>query len=211
MIQDLLRRANASPPAPNDLVRRWDRETRLAVLTPWFSAPPGTRVFGPEAYGDLLEYGPEVIAGPVPDLVRLARGVLDGAVRVGERHLGVVAWSGIGRPALSPAERDILWLAFQAPVFEDFRNWCGELFAWECEAHDGMHVAADSAHFSASPSDAELYVSAVGEPGRPLSYLPTGLTGEVVTETCPCGIAGPRLTGLGAKAEPFVSALALGA
>ncbi|MGA3018268.1 MAG: hypothetical protein ABSF62_14210 [Bryobacteraceae bacterium] len=48
-----------------------------------------------------------------------------------------------GRPHLSEGERDALWEMFQAPVYGMLLDRNGRLLGYECEAQDGLHVAAE--------------------------------------------------------------------
>jgi hypothetical protein len=52
----------------------------------------------------------------------------------------VIALESRGDPLLSAAERAWLWRAFRVPAFEQIIEPDGELLAWECEAHHGLHI-----------------------------------------------------------------------
>ena len=43
-------------------------------------------------------------------------------------------------PLLSDADRDVLWNAFQVPVFACLLDAEGRLVGYECEAQDGLHI-----------------------------------------------------------------------
>jgi len=47
-----------------------------------------------------------------------------------------------GSPRLTEADRDRFWRAFRVPVFEQIIGPDGQLLASECEAHEGLHIAA---------------------------------------------------------------------
>ena len=189
-----------------ELPRPWGHEVRVAALEPWFPVRGRPKVFEQASFPDLNAYRPHVLAGPVPALVGLAEAVIGNLARFPELNRGVVAWSGIGRPVLKPAERDLLWLAFQVPVFEEFRSWSGEPLAWECDAHDGLHISAERAFFERDLFSNELRV-AVASAG----FLPTGLDGRVVDEPCPCGLHGPRLVSLRSREQPILLPVTAGA
>jgi hypothetical protein len=57
----------------------------------------------------------------------------------------VVILTREGYRCLTDADRDALWRAYRVPVFEQVITPEGRLVAWECEAHEGMHLA-DGAH-----------------------------------------------------------------
>lgn len=45
---------------------------------------------------------------------------------------------------LGEYDRDLLWRAFEVPVYEQVVDAQGRLLASECEAHDGLHVEFDT-------------------------------------------------------------------
>jgi phenylacetate-coenzyme A ligase PaaK-like adenylate-forming protein len=122
----------------------WGSGIRLAVLRPWFRVGSGARVFMELSAGALRRFGPGAIAGPVPALKELARAVVDGAAPLGPLEFGVLAFTGPSQAPLTAADRELFWRAFQAPVFEQYRGPHGELLAYECEAHEGLHLVRES-------------------------------------------------------------------
>jgi hypothetical protein len=86
----------------------------------------------------------------------------------------VIALESRGDPLLSTAERAWLWRAFRVPVFEQIIGADGELLAFECDAHEGLHIEI---------------------PG--LSWYGY----RVEMSPCGCGRKSPRLT-LAQSAEP---------
>jgi phenylacetate-coenzyme A ligase PaaK-like adenylate-forming protein len=104
----------------------------------------------------------------------------------------VIAFTGILEGPLTPADGDALWRQYQVPVFEQFLGMDGELLAWECEIHHGLHVREEAALFECGDQD-RLLVSFLANPRLPLLRLETGLTGRLVHDSCPCGEAAPRL------------------
>jgi hypothetical protein len=52
----------------------------------------------------------------------------------------VIALIRPGEPRLTEDDRERLWRAFRVPVFEQRIGRSGSLLAWECEAHDGLHI-----------------------------------------------------------------------
>lgn len=127
---------------------------RIAVLSPKFAERDGVRYFAEERHREIDIFGPDILAGAVPALLRLAE-----KVRVTR---AVVAFSGAR--VVSDRDRDLLWNAFQAPVFEYRFGPEGEVIARECEAHDGLHL-----------------------------FVPERFCGEVRTEACACGRLEPRI------------------
>ena len=145
------------PPAP-----------RTAVLVPWFRNPwsiplltrQPIRVFR-EGWGvEAARYEAAAIAGTVEQLRALM------PWRIPSLTHAVIALARPRGKRLSEGDRDRLWRAFQVPVFEQIIGKSGELLAFECEAHDGLHVES--------------------------SNLP--LKGEALcTALCPCGRKTPRI------------------
>lgn len=77
---------------------------------------------------------PEALAGTLEQIEALA-----GMVRL--TH-AVIVFRDPTHPRLTDAERDRLWRAFEVPIFEQVIAADGTLVAWECEAHEGLHVAS---------------------------------------------------------------------
>lgn len=129
---------------PVPIATPWGPGIRLAVLKPWFRVGSGARVFMELSTGALRRFAPGAIAGPVPTLKELAQAVLDGAAPLGPLEFGVLAFTGPSQAPLTAADRELFWRAFEAPVFEQYRDAHGELLAYECEAHDGLHLVRES-------------------------------------------------------------------
>jgi hypothetical protein len=70
-------------------------------------------------------------------------------------------------PFLTEAERDLLWDAFEAPVYGLLVDSEGDVIGYECEAQDGLHIRD--------------------------SYASGLLPGTVQHDLCECGRLGPRL------------------
>ncbi len=181
----------------------WPSETRIAFVAAWFEpcgAWPFPSFFDPR----LAAFRPEVIAAPLPALLELAEATLHGTAAPPSLDMAVVSLTGVGRPVLRPAQRDLLWLALRVPVFEQFRGPAGQLLAWECEAHLGLHVETDRARFVVDKTNGELRMRLTeGSPA-----IPTGIQGRILTEQCRCGRPGPLLVQLRQLGEAEDRALA---
>jgi hypothetical protein len=108
------------PPAP-----------RTAVLSNAFRSRGTVRVF--DDLAGVPAFEPQALAGTLPQVESLA-----GVVNL--THAAIV-FRGERDPRLTDAELDRLWLAFHVPVFEQIVASDGTLCAWECEAHQGLHIA----------------------------------------------------------------------
>lgn len=139
----------------------------------------------------LRSFAPQALAAPL-DAFR----AVGGEARChGPLRNAVLVFSGILEGPLTPEDADALWRRYQVPVFEQFLGFDGELLAWECEIHHGLHVRESAAYFEAVDME-RLVVSFLANPRLPLLRLETGLTGRLVTDACPCGEPSPRLVDL---------------
>jgi hypothetical protein len=129
---------------------------RIAVVSPHFQDKDGVRSFDDDQLTEIEKFRPEILAGTVAVLLRLAE-----TIRISR---AIVAFSGARVGPLSHRDRDLLWSAYQVPVFEQCLGPSGEVIARECEAHDGLHL-----------------------------YLPEHYRGAVRAEECACGRREPRI------------------
>ena len=171
--------APVPPPAP--IALNWEPLPNTLAVKPWFRLQPPV-----ETLMDLDQVSPgracEVLAGPVSVLVSLAerRPALSSPV------YGVIAFTGVSQPPLTPAIRDALWAAWRTPVFEQFRGFQGELLGSECEAFDGLHFDPDAAVWE-ERGDGELLLTSLVNLRHPAWRLATGRRGRLDHSACPCG------------------------
>ena len=105
---------------------------KTAILTAGFEENRRIRVFADGWTPQAARFAPDVLAGPLPELLALA----GEAIEIGR---AVVVFIYDLDEALTASERDQLWHAFGVPVFEQLLDDANELLATECEAHDGLH------------------------------------------------------------------------
>jgi hypothetical protein len=129
---------------------------RTAVLGARFAEKGGVRCFEPDSHIDIQAFNPEILAGTVHALLRLAPVVRD--------LRAIVAFSGSRLGDVTMQDRDLLWKAFQVPVFEQRLAADGTVIARECEAHDGLHL-----------------------------YVAGSYSGSTRREPCECGRSEPRI------------------
>ncbi|MCW5978172.1 MAG: hypothetical protein KIT09_08840 [Bryobacteraceae bacterium] len=164
----------------------WQVASRTAVLSPWFPVNGGARVFFEFTPLALARFRPGVIAGPVEALRDLARrSMREGAVAP-LPDFGLIAFTGRSRTPLTESDRDLFWRAFQAPVFEQYRDDRGRLLAAECEARQGLHILGEDA-----PRALDAF--------------------RLAHEPCACGLKSPRLVVPPAEPIPLPKAAAAGA
>jgi hypothetical protein len=130
---------------------------RIAVLAPNYQEKDGVRAFDENQLPEIQSYRPEILAATVHVLLRLAP-----LIRIPR---ALVAFSGARLGPLTHRDRDLLWQAFQIPVFEHSLAPDGAVFARECEAHDGLHL-----------------------------YLPRHNQGSLRPDPCPCGRPEPLIS-----------------
>ena len=115
------------PPAP-----------RTAVLVNWFRAPllpsPSVRIFPSGWKSDAVQFAPSAVAATIDQLRKLS-GVL-----IPSLTHALIVLQRPGSPRLTEADRTLFWRAFRVPVFEQIIGPFGQLLAFECEAHEGLHI-----------------------------------------------------------------------
>lgn len=132
------------------------------VIFQWFSS----RVRHPlypsvRATPALISVGrPTAVSGTFQELVQAA-------MRRVEPRRAVFVLQHEGDPLLTGAQRDELWAKFEVPVYVLLLNARGKVCAYECEAHQGLHL--------------------------PVGAVPRRMPPGIETTPCGCGRPGPRL------------------
>ncbi|MCC6587747.1 MAG: hypothetical protein IT168_13720 [Bryobacterales bacterium] len=175
----------------------WDPLPLVVAVAPWFPLQGRVQLMLEPSCQALMEAKPEAIAAPVSYLRGLAQAVIEKRLHLPTLRYGVIAWTGVSRPALTPPDRDLFWQTFQVPVFQQFRGFLGEPLAAECSCHEGMHVNAEYSiwHQRLDPS-AELLLTSLTNHRYPVLRLGTGFRGRIDRSLCPCGRAEPRISEL---------------
>jgi hypothetical protein len=140
----------------------------------------------------LFSSRPQVISGPLAALERLASDVRCGVASVPPGAHRILVHSRIDGPLLDDPARESLWRAFGLPIFEQVQGLDGELLAWECEAHNGLHVNAGCALVEAGDGGKLLLTSLAGLT-YPILRLETGLIARQAQGLCGCGEKSERL------------------
>jgi hypothetical protein len=106
---------------------------RTVVLVAGFEETRRVRVF-PDGWGEAAErFEATSVAGPLKALRQLARHEV-------ELKHAIIVFTYEPGERLSDADRDWLWNMFGVPVFEQVFSEDHTLLAFECEAHEGLHV-----------------------------------------------------------------------
>jgi hypothetical protein len=186
---------------------------RTAVLMAGFREHREVKVFSDEKRSGLIRFDPESLAGPVPELRRLAELVESRSIRISLPIHSMIAFSLLPQAFLSEEARDLFWRVFKVPVFSQILSPSCEVLAWECEAHEGYHVAGNSAIFETdyTSGEPELLVTSLVDRRRPVLRMATGIAARLEHAPCACGQTGPRLVEvrrrqLGKAREATVSA-----
>lgn len=180
-----------------------DLRPRTAVLMEGFRAARGVRVF-PNGLGSKLEqFRAEALAGPLEKLRRLGKAVEAGEISLPPLARSVIVFTRIGQPCLGEEDRETLWRVFRVPVFEQVLSFANELLAWECEAHDALHIRDEAGFFEVHEKAGrpELLLTSLTDLSFPVLRLATGLNATVVTGLCGCGEPGDRLAW--SRSEPL--------
>lgn len=111
----------------------------------------------------------------------------------------VVVLQGLGDGMLFPGERDMLWHCLGVPVFEQWLGLDGELLAWECGAHQGMHFQGGRA--ALEEVNGELVVTSWFGLKTPVPRIGTGLSAEADHRVCVCGDDRPILRDFGMRKQ----------
>jgi phenylacetate-coenzyme A ligase PaaK-like adenylate-forming protein len=144
----------------------------------------------PNGWRARLGFPFEAIAGSAAALREYGRRLNRGEEWLPLRCLRVIVRSTPITGLLSDVDRDILWAAFELPVFEHLIGVEGERLAWECDAHYGLHLAEDQGIFESFED--ELVVTSLAAVNFPVLRLRTGLRGVINRQTCDCGQPGAR-------------------
>lgn len=147
----------------------------------------------PNGWRRRLGFRPQAIAGPFGALKRLACDVRSGRVSVARTVCRVIVHSPVDHELLRETDREFLWQALGFPVFEQVRGFDGELLAWECEAHAGLHVNAECALVEAAAGGEELLITSLAGVRYPILRLRTGLVAQRTQSLCACGEKSGRL------------------
>jgi len=158
---------------------------------------------------ELSGFKPDVVKGYTSSLFILAEKFKDVAREVDPRLLFS------GAEVLNAASRGLISSVFSGELFDFYA--CSEfnLLAWECKAHSGYHINADSVLMEFLDGDGEAV--AFGERGRvvctdllncvmPLIRYELGDVAVPINDECACGITLPLLKCVEGRVDDFLLA-----
>ncbi len=168
---------------------------RVAVLAPWFRPSRRVRTFLGSPDGALARFRPHALAGPLERIEQLLMLAESGACHLPALTHAVIVLVHPDRPLLVEVQRARLWDAFQVPVYQLVVGFDGQLLAWECEAHDGLHVHQEHAIIESldGQEGRELLLTSLTDCAYPMLRLRTPWAGALSRELCGCGQPGERI------------------
>lgn len=204
-------RSPAAPPPPPQLFYPYRAAPRTAVLAEGFRPGRRLRVF-PNGLGRRLTwFRPQAVAGPLEKLGKLAEMLRSGALKIPPLTHAVIVFVRVDQAPLSEEDRERLWRCYQVPVYQQLLGFSGELLAWECEAHQGLHVVPEAALFENHlvHGRPRLLATSLVDLAHPMLRLVSACQGHLTHSLCGCGQAGERLmllSDLGRRPRPAEAA-----
>jgi len=187
---------------PREIAGPWPATPRVAALEPWFSLNGGTKILTELNVSSLCRLEPEALVGPPDSLRWLARQAVEGFLSLPSLRFGLVVFIGLGAGLLTEEDRELLWEAFQVPVWTQFRGFSGEILAVEGECRAGLHIVVNNGIFQSAASGGRLHLTSLDNLRHPVLRLETGLAAELDAERCDCGLTSPRLVNLRHYQQP---------
>jgi hypothetical protein len=165
---------------------------KTAILTAGFRPSYGIRVLTKNWGKGLRQFGASALAGPTSVLQTLAIAMEAGTEEIPRPSHFIVIFTGGQHGELPRKDRERFWRVFQVPVFEQRVGFDGRVVAYECEAHDGLHILPHRAAFEES-AGSELLLTSLTDLRYPTLRVGTRLWGSIQRSCCDCGDATARL------------------
>jgi len=196
----------ASSPALQPFQSPLEHRPRTAILMPGFEQTSREKVISSNwSRKKLKRFGATALAAPVALLRQLASAIESGQQEMRPLEHFVVPFTGGEHGELEEEALDRFWRVFQVPVFEQRVGFDGQVIAYECEAHHGLHLLPEQAAVEET-AHKELLLTSLTDLRHPTLRIATRMAGSIQHECCDCGNAAARLVGL--RAMPVVKALA---
>jgi hypothetical protein len=180
-------------PLPQPFQSPLEHTPKTAVLTPGFERTRNVRMFRKNPCAQLKRFAAEGLAAPVGLLRGLAADIESGAQELKPLKHFVVAFTGGDVGDLDDQDRELFWRVFQVPLFEQRLGFDGRLIAYECEAHNGLHIVAEHARLEQLPVF-EVLLTSLTDLRHPTLRVKTRLSATIQHECCDCGKDTARLT-----------------
>lgn len=151
-----------------------------------------------ETVKKISDFKPVILKGYLSSL-------LDLAVYLNDNNLNIIKPKVLSSTTetLLPHNRLFLEKTFQAPIFDQYG--CGEIsgIAYECAAHDGLHITSEHAivevldnNHNPTVKSGNLVVTNLDNFVMPFIRYENGDRGSLNKSTCSCGKQHPRLNAL---------------
>ncbi len=195
-------------PTPQAFRSPLEHTPKTAILMEGFQASSGIKVMAQNWGKGLKGFGASALAAPVGVLRSLAAAIESGEQELPPLRHFVVSFTGSEQGELGEDDRERFWRVFQVPVFEQRLGFDGRVIAYECEAHNGLHVVPERAALEET-AHSELLLTSLTDLRRPTLRVGTRLAGSIHRDCCDCGNAAARL--VGARPLPAPPPLAVAA
>lgn len=118
--------------------------SRIAVIGVQLRADRRVRSYPHWRTSELEAWRPQALAGHRSELLSIGELRRRQFLPLRELAFPLVVFSALREGPLSDEQRDRLWKLYGLPVYEQVRGADETLLGWECDAHDGWHLALDS-------------------------------------------------------------------
>src|SRR5690242_12214361 len=146
--------------APQEFHSPLEHTPRTAILMPGFEQTSAIRAISQTNWArDLKRFGAGALAAPISVLREIAAAIDRGQQELYALKHFVVSFTGGDHGELKEEDREQFWRVFQVPVFEQRVGFDGRVVAYECEAHDGLHVMPERAAFEETAASELLMTS----------------------------------------------------
>ena len=190
------RTPDARDAEPVPIEAPWPGAKDGLALCPWFPVAEPSTILHDATWQSVVRREPTLLAGGLEPLRELAAEMLRDKRKLPSLRWGVLVWSGIGRASMTSSDRNLFWWAFQVPVLEQYRGFCGDLLAEECEAREAWHVREDNCIWEGTALPGPLFVTSLLNLRHTVLRLDCGLTGRIARGPCECGRSDMRILDL---------------
>lgn len=182
---------------------------KTAVLMSGFEQTSAVKAISQNHWAQgLKRFGASALAAPISVLREMAAAIDRGQQEVHALKHFVVSFTGGDYGELREEDREQFWRVFQVPVFEQRLGFDGRVVAYECEAHDGLHVMPERAAFEET-AETELLMTSLTDLRYPTLRVGTRMARSIDHECCGCGNAAPRLIAARPHLMPLAAAAAV--
>lgn len=118
--------------------------SRIAVIGVQVRAGRRVRSYPHWRSCELEAWRPQALAGHRSELLSIGELRRRQFLPLRELAFPLLVFSSLREGPLSNEQRDRLWKLYGLPVYEQIRGVDESLLGWECDAHEGWHLALDA-------------------------------------------------------------------